>query len=741
MSETKNNSKSFSSFRSLKNINIKKNNNYSGISNGKNKSKFGLFNFGISGNNYLNKKNNEINNLNESSFIINNIPKLYKKNMNKQYLFKYYEPLIKYIINYIKSLLIDKYSIFYYKIKGNYIFDKNKKYLLYDYFQITNILDNKKSILACKLNEFNYIDNRKEILIRYYKKQEIYIIMKYLLNFIYKYDKLCFKKNKEITDIGKKEKIIQAFYYITSEQYIHKDPVEKDSSKEVKPILNNTSTKNKNISNNYLYSNVAKNSSDSKVNLVYEDNRSYFKRILINNYPIQRIPNAVPNYFRLGKEINECLYNYLIKRKFMKIEKHDETKELINKYKEKFFKQERHNNHQSKLRNKKLFNIQENIEENESDKSDLTSNVNKKKFRKVSTNKNILSKSNNDSNEINNKNEFSKELKNILKENNYKNKIALNEHPKFSHLDKRLYYEPEFKDIENLIKKFSKKIKSNPQINDVNKINIIKKLNKDKEKDKKAKFKISTLKIKKEQNNENQINNKKIGKITIKRKFIDKNKNNNIIVNPIKISNSSSILNYKETYSKLNKRNIDNSKNSYNSVSFLNETNYISSNLSSSFQITKKNIFLKKNNSINNPKNKLNYSNLYSNKKIKEKNNFDIVFKDTGSFIKYSKEHKHKLKPNIFFKNYFTMLSEINNSKDSLSELLRSKICASLLLQNSKGQKRQLYKKTDFEKIIFKIKKNFMIAKKRSSKSYTFKEVIKDCQIYNSSYIITNEML
>ena len=122
----------------------------------------------------------------------------------------------------------------------------------------------------------------------------------------------------------------------------------------------------------------------------------------------------------------------------MKIEKHDETKELINKYKEKFFKQERHNNHQSKLRNKKLFNIQENIEENESDKSNLTSNVNKKKIRKESTNKNILSKSNNDSNEINNKNEFSKELKNILKENNYKNKIALNEHPKFYNLDKRL---------------------------------------------------------------------------------------------------------------------------------------------------------------------------------------------------------------------------------------------------------------------------------------------------------------
>ena len=63
-----------------------------------------------------------------------------------------------------------------------------------------------------------------------------------------------------------------------------------------------------------------------------------------------------------------------------------------------------------------------------------------------------------------------------------------------------------------------------------------------------------------------------------------------------------------------------------------------------------------------------------SNKKIKDKNNSDIVFKDTDSFIQYSKEHKHKLKPNLFFKNYLTMISEINKSKNSLSKLSRSKI-------------------------------------------------------------------
>ena len=387
--------------------------------------------------------------------------------------------------------------------------------------------------------------------------------------------------------------------------------------------------------------------------------------------------------------------------------------------------------------NNKLFNIQENIEENESNKSDLTSKINKKKYRKISANKIILSKSNSDSTEINNKNEFSKELKNNIKENNHKNIIALNEPREFSHFDKRFNFDSEFKDIENLIKKFSNKIKSNPRMKNVNKINIMKRLNMNKEKGNKVIFKISTLKIKKEhKKNENKMNDKNMKKLTIKRKFIDKNKNNNIFANPIKILNSSSILNYKETYSKLNKRNIDSSKNINNSVSFLNETNYKSSYLSSSFQIQTNNIFWKKNNSINNPKNKSNnYSNLYSIKKIKDKNNSDTIFKDTESFIHYSKEHKHKLKPNILFKNYLTMISEINKSKNSLSKLSRSKIHNSLLLEDSKEKKRKLYKKTDLEKILFKIKNNLMINKKKANKSYTFKQVIKNCEIYNSSYI------
>ena len=65
--------------------------------------------------------------------------------------------------------------------------------------------------------------------------------MKYLLNFIYKYDKLCYDEAKEITDPETKEEVIKTFYYITSEQYIYEHLFENDSFKGMQNLLKHVS--------------------------------------------------------------------------------------------------------------------------------------------------------------------------------------------------------------------------------------------------------------------------------------------------------------------------------------------------------------------------------------------------------------------------------------------------------------------------------------------------------------------
>ena len=90
--------------------------------------------------------------------------------------------------------------------------------------------------------------------------------MKYLLNFIYKYDKLCYDETKEITDPETKEQVIKTFYYITSEQYIYEHLFENDSFKGMQNLLKHVNLANKKASYDYSYLDMTKNASVSKEN-------------------------------------------------------------------------------------------------------------------------------------------------------------------------------------------------------------------------------------------------------------------------------------------------------------------------------------------------------------------------------------------------------------------------------------------------------------------------------------------
>ena len=758
MSVIKNNLNRFSSFHSFKNFNNKQNNFQDVFNNKKNSSKFGLFNFNLyKKTNYSRDKNNEINTLDNSPPSLFKTKEEEKQNFNKHYPRTNYKSLVK----FIKTSFRNKYNNIY-KIKGNFLYNKNNNYLLYDYFKITDILENKRCALVANLNEFNIIYNKKELLIRFYKPKERYIIMKYLLNFIYKYDKLCYDEAKEITDPETKEEVIKTFYYITSEQYIYEHLFENDSFKGMQNLLKHVNLANKKASYDYSYLDMTKNASVSKENETiintlkvineYINNRTYLERKLIKNFPIENVPNIVPNYFSFGIKINIVLNDYKISRRLVKIGNHEETKDLINKYKEEFSHHENKNTKRT-LHDKKLFNIQENLEENESGKSDVNSETNVKKEN--SKYKNILTESMNDMSEASNKNESSNELK----VNDIQNKITLYEFPNdFS--NKRYDKDPETKDIENFLEKISntpKRLNNNIHKNYINAKNQNKIINSTiqykNNKFHKVKFKMEHLKLKSEfKNNEKDF---KKTNFKFKNKLMKGNNDNNMILTPIKNRIPSAINNFRESTLKLKKRKLNNQnheKNLINSPSFnnisssnFNETNYISPNLSGSFKIHKKNnnhlILSKKNNSflINHQLSKLNNYNINNYNKFTNNNNVDLysIFKDTERFIEDSIAYKNKitLKRNIILRKFSTFFNTNipnNNSKYYDLRLSSSKRYFSNSPNNSEKKLRKLFKKTDFEKLVFKMNKRLIISKKKESKSYTFEQILKNCEIYIS---------
>ena len=764
MSVIRKSSRLLSSFHSLKNY-INKAENYHNVLTGKkNASKLGLFNFGFGGfKNYSKEKKGEGFTLNNSHLTTINNQEKAKKSIDKNYPTKDYKSLVK----YIKSLFINKYSNAYYKIQGNFLYDRNNKYFLYDYYKINDILKNKKCALVAHLNEFNYTFYQKELLIRFYKPKERYIIMKYLLNFIYKFDILCYNKSKEITDFETKEEIIKTFYYLTSEQYIYEHLFENDSFKGMQNLLKHVNLANKKASYDYSYLDMTKNTSLSQENEVivntlkyineYINNRNFLERKLIKNYPIEKVPNIVPNYCPLGLEMNIFLNDYRIARKSVKISNHEETKDLINKYREEFIQQE-NKNQKSNLLNKKLFNIQENMEENESGKSDVT-DENKNKVNKLNY-KNILSESLNNISESSNKKESSNELKKGINSNDLQNKVTLFEFPDVFSINKRYDKDPETKDIEQLLEKVyntPKKINTNFHMNNNNHKEgkqIKNQLIKDERNNKypKVKFRMEHLKLKNEfKNNEKDINNNILKNLPLKNKLI-KGHNERMIKTPIKkqipsamikFRESSLILNRKKANNQHYKNNIINSP-SFNNISssINNENNYISPNLSSSFKIHKRknsaiNISNKKSSYIIN--NKLNkYINFSYNKDSKKgKNENEIIFKDTESFIKDSIIYKNKItiKPNIILKNFETFFNNNIPSNQSIySEygFPSSKKFISLSPNNSLKKMRGLFKKTDFEKLVFQMNKRLLISKKKESKSYTFRQILKNSEIYST---------
>ena len=605
----------------------------------------------------------------------------------------------KEIINNIKQQFISRYNGIFYDDTISPFYNNNDQYSFYDYYTINDLVSNKRFHLSALLKEYNIYYKQQELLIRYYGKKERYIIMKYLLSFVYKYDELCYDINKEITDLKTKEELVKTFYYITSNQYLYEHLLDTDSLKGIKYLLKRVNLTNKKAQYDYSYLEMTKNkvmSEENKyiINAIkvvneFMNNIKFLEKKLIKNYPLEKVPNCIPNYYAFGFEINLCLKNYINLKKTKKIvQPSEETKNLINNFQEKHSNSIVNNKKNQKdilFRQKKYyFSIEEKITEIE---SSLDDNENSSIIKKQKNNSNIHI-SNNKFNyllplslyEASEKKKVKKKYSFIKKKTRENNK-SYNQFyiiSKSKNLGKRMARDPEIDDIQNFLYLFPKdknkvnkyisyyKRKSIYKIDDNynnrkenllnidNKPNTIKsnfdKINKD------TKFKVNNISLKFENdfrknkrtniivNSPNNKNNEKTKKLNL-----FKNKDSNLEKNQLNLSqnqnnilssfdSNSRAISSKLTDNKINK-NIKNnnlvllSNNNISSTIFSDGHN-LSRNMSFSKFHNNKNIILSKNNSLLN----INFSNssnsLYNinsdqninNKNKKNNNKNDNIF-------------------------------------------------------------------------------------------------------------------
>ena len=413
--------------------------------------------------NNLNRRNNyKVNKYAQSSFMsLLRKKKLEENKYNSEFKFKYNS-----IMKKIKTQFIKKYSKIYYGNSNNY---NSTKYLLYNYYKINNILNNKRCHLTLLVKEYNIFYNNIEYIERYYQPKERYIIMKYLLNFIYKYDELTFEIYKEIKSKQKKQELINNFFYISSKQYLYEHLLESDAFKGIKYLLKRINLANKKAQYDYYYLDMAKSQMLSEENKFiinsikalneYMNNRKYLEKKLMKNIPYEKVPNCVPNYYVLGYELNLSLKDYKFLKKHKKIGKPgNETIGLIHKAEQEYSKSNiNDNNNIVTDQNKILFNIIERITESDSSDFDEEKENNYFEIKKPKKKKksiinydfyNILpSYLYKNDNEINIKKAY---LRKITSDNimDYKSLYEISKSPKS---EKRLPNDPEIIDIEKFL--------------------------------------------------------------------------------------------------------------------------------------------------------------------------------------------------------------------------------------------------------------------------------------------------
>ena len=222
------------------------------------------------------------------------------------------------------------YTKYYYSFKKVNGDNENEKITIYDYYQVDNIISNKKCKLKIDFNEYNQYFNFNEYIMDYFGLKECNYMLLFLLFFIYNRDIYIFnkeedkKRNKTIIFRSFVKTILQRIEKINDFKYsiLYKIIVN------IKEINNQLIKKDSYsyIDNRYRYSiinnNVYKYFLGKEIKLEelinVDADYSIYLPILINISFINT-KTCLPNTFCFGHILNFYLNDFFHKRKIAKI--------------------------------------------------------------------------------------------------------------------------------------------------------------------------------------------------------------------------------------------------------------------------------------------------------------------------------------------------------------------------------------------------------------------------------------
>ena len=295
----------------------------------------------------------------------------------------------------------------------------------YNYYLICNLVDNKKTKFSLDYFEYLILYNKQEYLIKYFIKEEIYIIMNYLLYIVY--------GNDIATKVNKTKKLLLIDEIKTMFNDLVNNYYKFKGSKDI--------TKDIGTSYNYRDENLQKRNTISNL----ENIKPIYNEKIIYKYakdiPASQISNCIPKYYNFEKQIMDCIKNFTHKRRLIKINIFTQNKpnrELNQRKKRRYYT----NNNRFK-KNNILGNISFSLNDDKftyEESKDI--NVDKKRYkssqRKNNENgtndiesflKKLVRGSNNinDRNKQNNENKFVKSLSGkIIGKRNKKTKSMIN---------------------------------------------------------------------------------------------------------------------------------------------------------------------------------------------------------------------------------------------------------------------------------------------------------------------------
>ena len=180
-------------------------------------------------------------------------------------------------IKFVKSKLYEEHGYPY--ITPNYHLKEDETPpLFYDYYKINKIIRNKKCQLVSRYHEYVLFLNKGEYLIRYSPRKDYYVIMKYLLFFVYGYDRTSYCKK------------CQKYYDLNEVEFSYKNLISINENKDGENDINRKLSLIKSSSKK-SFSKKNKNYLVSKFN----------STINIKNYPLSSNSSSLNKILKLNK--------------------------------------------------------------------------------------------------------------------------------------------------------------------------------------------------------------------------------------------------------------------------------------------------------------------------------------------------------------------------------------------------------------------------------------------------------